>query len=249
MDSKQTITILNKIIDTVFEHKGQIFGGYVRDVIVPLKLDPSNYNLQFKDIDIWFTTFEDRTNFISSMNKSLMPKNDYIASDNNIGYLSALISYLWNSISYKSTNDYVDYIQTPQYPSQSTDKLTGANFSREEYVLLIDNAPAITFDLIVCMVNPVNDSDINKLTIAARDENNEFVYISYCDLSVDEIIDLIVKRKYILREEYINYLRDHPKIIKAHSNRVENRLLKRGWDVYTHNGIRLSSPLPDNWIE
>lgn len=202
MDNKRIIGIIDKIIDVAFKHKGQVFGGYVRDVIVPLKLDPNNRNLQFKDVDIWFKRIEDREDFVDCLYVFLTPKKDYSSSI----------------------------------------------FSREEYTLRIDDGSVVTFDLLVCSRNPVDDSDINKISVTGKDKKNEFVFASHCDLSVNEIIDLIAKRKYILREEFINRLKMPSKSRTYNTARIEN-LLNRGWDVYTHNGDKLSIPLSDNWTE
>lgn len=64
--SQQTIAKINKVIDIAYAHDGKIFGGYVRDVIIPRLKDPSR-KVYFKDVDIWFADKSKADEFINAM--------------------------------------------------------------------------------------------------------------------------------------------------------------------------------------
>ena len=66
--SEQTIAKINEVIDIAYSHDGEIFGGYVRDVIVPRMKNPS-CKVYFKDVDIWFTDKYQACLFVTEMNK------------------------------------------------------------------------------------------------------------------------------------------------------------------------------------
>ena len=65
------------------EHNGCVFGGYVRDVVLPIYLNKSNVGVKiqdckFKDVDLWFKNDEDASAFITAMGPMLRsnPKHD-----------------------------------------------------------------------------------------------------------------------------------------------------------------------------
>lgn len=67
-------TILSHIYRTLkiaSIHRGRVFGGFVRDVIVPRIADPI-CGVRFKDIDIWFTTQDDADNFVKQMGQAFI---------------------------------------------------------------------------------------------------------------------------------------------------------------------------------
>ena len=47
------VEVAKKILTIANEHDGKVYGGFVRDVIVPRINDP-NCDVSFKDVDIWF---------------------------------------------------------------------------------------------------------------------------------------------------------------------------------------------------
>ena len=60
-----------EIADIIFniasENNGKVFGGYVRDVLIPCEVDPL-CNVSFNDIDIWFETELEANIFINDIN-------------------------------------------------------------------------------------------------------------------------------------------------------------------------------------
>lgn len=62
------------LVKTAVKHGGLVFGGYVRDIIIPLtKLNRSLDRLDFKDLDFWFKSHSDAKAFIQSV--GLTPSN------------------------------------------------------------------------------------------------------------------------------------------------------------------------------
>jgi hypothetical protein len=60
---------LNAIFDALklaSKHRGKVFGGFVRDVIVPINYGRRD-NLSFKDVDLWFRDEKDANSFITEM--------------------------------------------------------------------------------------------------------------------------------------------------------------------------------------
>ena len=68
---------IDAAITVACKHGGAIFGGYVRDVLVPRKFNPT-CPVQFKDVDIWFSNTTHRDAFIKEMGGRLQ-----IADRNN----------------------------------------------------------------------------------------------------------------------------------------------------------------------
>lgn len=65
-------TIAKDCVRCASDHNGCVFGGYVRDVILPIYLNKSNVvikiqDLKFKNIDLWFKNDEDVNAFITEM--------------------------------------------------------------------------------------------------------------------------------------------------------------------------------------
>lgn len=55
--NNKKINLANKIIFCAKNFSGEVFGGYVRNVIVPRKVDPK-CDVYFDDVNIWFQNFE-----------------------------------------------------------------------------------------------------------------------------------------------------------------------------------------------
>ena len=61
------IALLEKILTIAGKSNGRVFGGFVRDVIVPRLIDPT-CEVHFNDVDIWFVEREEADNFIKDVN-------------------------------------------------------------------------------------------------------------------------------------------------------------------------------------
>jgi len=58
--------IIDNCIKTASNYDGKVFGGYIRDVVVPKMQDPL-CKCQFKDVDIWFKTDIDADMFVNDI--------------------------------------------------------------------------------------------------------------------------------------------------------------------------------------
>ncbi len=56
------------------KHNGHVYGGFVRDVIVPKMVDPK-CKVGFKDLDIWFDDQVNANNFVTEMGDSFKEDN------------------------------------------------------------------------------------------------------------------------------------------------------------------------------
>ena len=72
LSSCDDIPLLEKILTIAGRSHGRVYGGFVRDVIVPRLIDPNN-EVNFNDVDIWFTKQEDVNNFLRGVNLYLEP--------------------------------------------------------------------------------------------------------------------------------------------------------------------------------
>jgi hypothetical protein len=59
--------IANDIFNIASKNNGRVFGGYLRDVLIPCEVDPS-LKVSFNDIDIWFMTELEAIMFINDIN-------------------------------------------------------------------------------------------------------------------------------------------------------------------------------------
>ena len=73
MDHK--VEVAKKILTIANDHDGQVYGGFVRDVIIPRISDP-NCNVSFKDVDIWFRDCVASAHFICQLVKNFKIEND-----------------------------------------------------------------------------------------------------------------------------------------------------------------------------
>ena len=68
-DLEYSLNIVTKYIKAASKYGGHIFGGYVRDVIVPRRNNPK-CDVTFENLDIWFKKPLDANNFLRDTRKS-----------------------------------------------------------------------------------------------------------------------------------------------------------------------------------
>jgi hypothetical protein len=66
---KKDLDIVIEAITIVGIYDGRVFGGFVRNVLVPMKFNQSSPG--YKDVDLWFTTQEDADQFVKNMGNKL----------------------------------------------------------------------------------------------------------------------------------------------------------------------------------
>lgn len=96
LELKIVLEEINKMLIVAAKHDGWVFGGYVRDVIVPLQKDKID-SISFKNIDLWFKNQINFNNFYLEMRGKLyhnycMDEYYLIHNDFDIGPLHFLIT-------------------------------------------------------------------------------------------------------------------------------------------------------------
>ena len=69
------VEVAKKILTIANDYDGQVYGGFVRDVIVP-RINNANCNVSFKDVDIWFQDKIAVHHFISELVKNFKIENE-----------------------------------------------------------------------------------------------------------------------------------------------------------------------------
>lgn len=87
MLTKELSVIIGDCIKIASNCEGKIFGGFVRDVIIPKTSNP-NLKCEFKDVDIWFKTQIDADLFIKMVKDvyEFVIVPDLSIDDNNMHY-------------------------------------------------------------------------------------------------------------------------------------------------------------------
>lgn len=121
--SKLSTFETNVILESVFKcikcacsFGGKVYGGFVRDIIVP-KLENPDFQGTFKDVDIWFTSQESADNFVDAMG-SLFVKSITIKDDAYTGCFSRSQYYL---IYFGACLAWIDVIVSPTLPVNDFD--------------------------------------------------------------------------------------------------------------------------------
>lgn len=76
INGEQRLTKIYRVIEIAFRHNGRVFGGFLRDVMVP-RLSDTTCRVSFKDVDLWFTSEQDAERFINEMNDEFIHKSEY----------------------------------------------------------------------------------------------------------------------------------------------------------------------------
>jgi len=82
--------ILDVVLPLANKHNGKVFGGFVRDILIPLNSGtPLKECGNFKDVDLWFTTLEDAQAFanekaVGLVKPHMIGSNRYSVSDCSI---------------------------------------------------------------------------------------------------------------------------------------------------------------------
>lgn len=102
-----TLTDVMVCIHVASKYNGKVFGGFVRNVLVPQTFN--QHVNGYKDVDLWFTCEEDAIKFVNDMDDKL----SLINKDKN--YLNAIV-YRFQRIIYRMHNATIDVIISPTLP-------------------------------------------------------------------------------------------------------------------------------------
>ena len=167
------------------KHHGRVFGGFVRNVIVPRMKDP-NCPVKFKDVDLWFRTRDAADAFVAEMGASFREATGFAIAPGN-----------------------------PIY-----------KFSRKQYHLIKDGICVAWIDVIVSDTLPVNDFNVNELTVC------------YCNgtACIEDptrtLIDAIQAKRARMLPEYVQILKSNNYgLAQAHRSRFYRIYLSQGWTI------------------
>lgn len=141
-NSKQSVSIYEDVISRVTDclkiaekYGGKVFGGYVRNVVVP-RLCGDDKVIGYKDVDIWFETEDGAQSFVTDMGDRMKKLCENGKTISNVEvYPFSRVQYLLIGQSLDST----------------IGKIDGAS-------------DGIILDIIVSKTLPVNDLNVNQLT-------------------------------------------------------------------------------------
>src|SRR6187431_2333642 len=80
---KISVKLIDGCINVASKYGGRVFGGYVRNVLIPHFYNQKSVG--FKDVDLWFLKPSDALNFVLDMGDRLSYKNTTDQYNNQIG--------------------------------------------------------------------------------------------------------------------------------------------------------------------
>lgn len=200
-----TIHSVFELIRLASKHGGSVFGGFVRDVIVPLSIGhdsvrneseleayPEIAKLSFKDVDLWFKSRSGMNSFIAEMAGRLAP------STSN-----------WNSI----------------YPCDLT---------RMKYSIRPNLPKTVQVDLICSEKCPVNDFDVNCLAYGIVGNTWIANTIHPNAAPVSQLVSKITEKKAVMLPDYFDHMSRHYKSRQSYNgpiDRMVRRYLMQGWSI------------------
>lgn len=121
MSKFELTVVLEAVVDCIKKatfYGGKVYGGFVRDVIIPRLANPS-CDVKFKDVDLWFTSQSNADSFISSMG-SLFKKFDGISIEVD-SYPGAFSRKQYHLTKYNTCLAWIDVIVSPTLPVNDFD--------------------------------------------------------------------------------------------------------------------------------
>jgi hypothetical protein len=136
MSTLETAVVLEAAFDCIKRAStfgAKVFGGFVRNVIVPRQFDP-NCSVSFKDIDLWFTTQASVDAFLREMGTSLV-KYDLISVSAG-SYPGAFSRNQYHLYKYGMCLAWIDVVVSPTLPVNDFDvnEVTYKLNSHDEWV-------------------------------------------------------------------------------------------------------------------
>lgn len=220
----QTRTQLSTFFKIIFEYNGILYGGFVRDCVVPNYINHKNFNIikdpiyNFKDINVWVTSLSDLVDILSRYH-DMDNIIDIISKSQNIadGDLYELTVYRFN---------FCD------------DKFEPTKFLKD---FCSDNNSFI-IEFIVSNECPVNDFYTNMLMVRNMTENSIMFRSGSTKNNIGPLIRSIQNKLLEIKPFYLNKLVDHQGCV--HRSRLLNRYLARGWRIrYNDKILNLNYPV------
>lgn len=216
--------IIDKVLSIAGNHNGKVFGGYVRDVIVP-RLDNPTAKVYFNDVDIWFTNQKDADLFIDNTRSCLTfldKRFDFDNSRPGSNIKPGMMHYTFGRV---------------QYQLYKADK-----FISFFDVVVSETIPVDDFD-----VNCLNYQYTDKGKIVRYCSNNTDTVV------IEEIIQKIKNKTAFMLSSYVPkmYTKTSYGIIDYlyFVNRLNKKYLSRGWTIYCLNMHKFPLTISEEWIK
>jgi hypothetical protein len=149
-DPSRRLKIIFTFLSMSAKKNGYVFGGFIRDIIVPRMIYKTPENLlEFKDIDIWFKNKSDLDNFIEDINKNT--NGVWSLKENPI-----------ESYTNKLRNNYNE-IYDAMYRCQYTLYFCGMDIALVDFVVS-DQIPVNDFNVNLLIMKP-RDNDFGKIAV------------------------------------------------------------------------------------
>ena len=217
-----TLKMIFHFLSLCEKYRGYAYGGFVRDVLIPFMILRDSKEVEFKDVDIWFSNTQDCENFLNFVNKLpylKLTKDEFTPSSVNV----------------------------KEYPmeqrSQYILSYNGMGPGGMDKVALVD--------LVVSKQLPVNDFDINLLVYKPRgmdygqtemswfrvEENAEGDSYKY---SVNDLVENIKNKRTKLLSGYERFLstsiggNEISSMMKRITIDRISRMKQWGWNVKTN---------------
>jgi hypothetical protein len=197
--------IIEKILPVASKHNGQVFGGFVRDILIPYhhlnkKLEECE---NFKDLDLWFKTVEDAKNFVEEAGSYLPCKIDFDLSKQGIGQCRNVGLYDFNMFHTVLVNGF--------------------------------ETPISFVDIVVSDKFPVNDFDVNMMSykLTSDAEMGGHLKMKYEYHGKGDPVECVKTKTCHMTREYLEKVCSHVENVchYTHLARVKRRYMDRGWTV------------------
>lgn len=115
-EQKIVLDSIKSCLAIATKYDGYVYGGFVRDVIVPKMVDP-NCDVKFKDVDIWFDQRSNVGKFITKMGDKLKMKH-HVPPETYPGAFNRTQYYL---IEYDTVLAFIDVVVSNNLPVDDLD--------------------------------------------------------------------------------------------------------------------------------
>ena len=225
------IRLLEKILIVAGKSSGRVFGGFVRDVIVPRLIDP-NCKVDFNDVDIWFTKQEDADQFVNNIDLLVTIFTNHEHEYRNVN----LSESTFTGITFRHS------------PNSSRGPNAGHyTFGRTQYHLYKDDKFVSFIDIVVSETIPVDDFDVNCLTFQYIDDDRK-IPTSFSESSGTQLIVRIAAKRVYMLPTYAPKIISGKMSTQQFERRINNNFLKKGWKVYCFDRCEFPQTITCEWV-
>lgn len=207
---------LHELFNNIFARNGKLYGGFVRNCVIPNYIEHKNFNIhgdpiyKFKDIDVWLKSLSDLVSILSRYHSEDKVIDLILKSKNTAG------------------GDLYEF--TVHRFNFCNNMFTPTKLSKDEEFYPENNG--FTIEFIVLDKCPVNDFYINMLTVSNMTANSIELNSENHMCEMRDLINQISCRTIDIIPSYFDKLMSQGMGMgMAHKLRLLNRYLMRGWYI------------------